>query len=79
LGLNFEANDANEVITIIREAETAGVTQVWRTSGGVRLADIPTPYAAAATQTSRVRLGTSIVPIYPRRPPWIIREYMAPA
>ena len=68
LGLNIEAKDAAEAITTIREAEIVGVTQVWVTSGGARLADILTLYAAAAAQTSRVRLGTSIVPIYPRHP-----------
>jgi F420-dependent oxidoreductase-like protein len=60
------ANAASAVKTIV-EAEAAGVWQIWMVqppSGP----DTLTTLSAAATKTSTVRLGTSIVPTYPRHP-----------
>ena len=51
----------------IREAEHAGVQQVWMTQS-VGMLDTLTLFAAVAAHTTRIRLGTSIVPIYPRHP-----------
>ena len=67
VGLVIEARDVATVITRIREAEHAGVQQVWMTQSAGML-DTLTLFAAAATQTTRIRLGTSIVPVYPRHP-----------
>ncbi len=64
VGLAIQAADASTAISRIREAEQAGIRQVWMTQS----LDTLTLYAAAATQTTRVRLGTSIVPVYPRHP-----------
>jgi F420-dependent oxidoreductase-like protein len=66
-GLAIQAPDATSAISMIRQAEDAGVSQVWATSS-LGMVDTLTLYAAAATQTTRIRLGTSIVPIYPRHP-----------
>lgn len=68
VGLAIEASDTLSGIADVREAESAGVRQVWMTMGAFGGADTLTAYAAAAAQTSRIRLGTSIVPIYPRHP-----------
>jgi F420-dependent oxidoreductase-like protein len=60
------ANAASAVKTIVA-AEAAGVRQIWMVqppSGP----DTLTTLSAAATKTSTVRLGTSIVPTYPRHP-----------
>ncbi|MBO0781822.1 MAG: LLM class flavin-dependent oxidoreductase [Ktedonobacteraceae bacterium] len=66
-GLVIEARDAASAISRIREAEQAGVQQVWMTQS-VGAFDTLTLFAAAAAQTTKIRLGTSIVPIYPRHP-----------
>ena len=67
VGLVIEARDAVTAINRIREAEQAGVQQAWMTQS-VGMVDTLTLFAAAAMQTTRIRLGTSIVPIYPRHP-----------
>src|SRR3989442_10419705 len=67
VGLVIEAPDVATAITRIREAEQVGIQQAWMTQSA-GLLDTLTLFAAAATQTMRIRLGTSIVPIYPRHP-----------
>jgi alkanesulfonate monooxygenase SsuD/methylene tetrahydromethanopterin reductase-like flavin-dependent oxidoreductase (luciferase family) len=60
------ANAASAVKTIVA-AEAARVRQIWMVqppSGP----DTLTTLSAAATKTSTIRLGTSIVPTYPRHP-----------
>src|SRR5688572_9110901 len=59
--------DVSKTLGIIRAADEAGVGTVWQTVGATR-PDAVTTYAAAAVQTERIRLGTSIVPTYPRHP-----------
>src|SRR5205823_5087420 len=65
VGLVVQAADAATAISRIREAEQGGVQQVWMTQS-VGMLDTLTLFAAVATQTMRVRLGTSIIPVYPR-------------
>jgi F420-dependent oxidoreductase-like protein len=67
VGLVIEARDVDTAIYKIRDAEQAGVQQVWMTQS-VGMLDTLTLFAVAATQTTRIRFGTSIVPIYPRHP-----------
>src|SRR5438046_4751566 len=67
VGLVIEARDVATAINKIREAEQAGVQQVWMTQS-VGMLDTLTLFAAAAAHTTHIRLGTSIVPIYPRHP-----------
>src|SRR6185436_4168741 len=52
---------------LIDEAEVAGVRQIWLTQNPVSL-DALTIFAAALGRTRHIRLGTSIVPTYPRHP-----------
>lgn len=59
--------DVAKTLSVISAADEAGVGTVWQTVGATR-PDAVTTYAAAAVQTSRVKLGTSIVPTYPRHP-----------
>jgi len=68
IGFSIEGKNPADSAARIHEAEDAGVRQVWMTAGGAGGADTLTTYAAVALQTSRIRLGTSIVPIYPRHP-----------
>ena len=67
VGLVIEARDVTAAINKIREAEQAGVQQIWMTQS-VGMLDTLTLFAAAAAHTSQIRFGTSIVPIYPRHP-----------
>src|SRR5713101_3960794 len=67
VGLAIQATDVPTTISRIREAEHAGVQQVWMTQSAGML-DTLTLFAAAAAHTTRIRLGTSIVPVYPRHP-----------
>jgi F420-dependent oxidoreductase-like protein len=70
IGLSIHAIagvDATTLVDLIVQAEEAGVKQVWATQGGAST-DLLTAYAAAFQRTSEIRLGTSIVPIYPRHP-----------
>ena len=66
-GLVIEARDVDTAMNKIRQAEQAGVQQVWMTQS-VGMMDTLTLFAVAAMHTSRIRFGTSIVPIYPRHP-----------
>jgi F420-dependent oxidoreductase-like protein len=59
--------DAPTLVDLIVEAEKAGVKQIWATQGGAST-DLLTAYAAAFARTDEIRLGTSIVPVYPRHP-----------
>src|SRR5436853_3935136 len=67
IGLVIEARETSAAITAIAAAESAGVEQVWMTQTPQSL-DTLTLFAAAATRTTRIRMGTSIVPTYPRHP-----------
>src|SRR3954454_20091076 len=67
IGVSVSGPDVQTLLRTIEEAEAAGVTQLWMTQNPTSL-DTLTVFAAALARTQRVRLGTSIVPIYPRHP-----------
>lgn len=67
IGLVISISSAKEAIQTIIDAEQLGVRQIWTTQGPMTL-DALTIYTLAATQTSRIRLGTSILQTYPRHP-----------
>jgi F420-dependent oxidoreductase-like protein len=67
VGLVIYGSDAAAAVRHIVAAEAAGVHQVWMTQG-TPTPDTLTLFAAAAVQTTTVRLGTAIVPTYPRHP-----------
>jgi alkanesulfonate monooxygenase SsuD/methylene tetrahydromethanopterin reductase-like flavin-dependent oxidoreductase (luciferase family) len=54
-------------VELIAEADAAGIDAVWLQAGGVS-ADPLTLFAAAATRSTRVQLGTAIIPTWPRHP-----------
>src|SRR5687767_15134792 len=64
VGLSLSAANAPSFVRLIEEAEAAGVEQIWMT----HWLDALTAYAVALARTNRIRLGTSIVPTYPRHP-----------
>ncbi len=67
VGLVTNGSDAATVVRRIVVAEEAGVRQIWTTQRPTS-ADSLTTFAAAALQTKSIRLGTAIVPTYPRHP-----------
>jgi len=67
IGISIAGPDPAALVGIIEAAEAAGVTQLWMTQTPVS-PDALTVYAAAFQRTTTVRLGTSIVPTYPRHP-----------
>ncbi|HJS65482.1 MAG TPA: LLM class flavin-dependent oxidoreductase [Nitrososphaeraceae archaeon] len=67
VGLIVNGANAAAAIKTIAAAEAAGVQQIWMAQPPWS-PDVLTTLAAAAIKTSRVHLGTSIVPTYPRHP-----------
>jgi F420-dependent oxidoreductase-like protein len=67
IGFSIGGADITQLLHTIEYAEQVGVRQIWMTQGPTSL-DALTVYAAAMRQTQSIRLGTSIVPTYPRHP-----------
>ena len=67
VGLVIDGTNAATTVKTIAAVEAAGVRQIWMAQPPF-WPDTLTTLAAAATKTSTVRLGTSIVPTYPRHP-----------
>lgn len=67
IGIRIAEPTAPKAIDAIVRAEEMGIEAVWMTSGFFA-PDTTAIYAAAALRTSHIKLGTSIVPIYPRHP-----------
>src|SRR5690242_17998964 len=77
LGLSIVATDAADAVNRIIEAERAGLHQVWLSQGGSGGAETLTIAAMAAVRTTQIRLGTAIVPIYPRHPLVMAQQALA--
>jgi F420-dependent oxidoreductase-like protein len=73
VGVSIAAADAPSLVAMIAKAETAGVEQLWMTQSPATY-DSLTIFAAAMGRTNQVRLGTSIVPTYPRHPLALARQ-----
>jgi len=67
VGLAVARLDTATLVKTIVAAEEAGVRQVWSTQTPLQ-ADTLTVFAAAAVQTRTIRLGSAIIPTYPRHP-----------
>jgi alkanesulfonate monooxygenase SsuD/methylene tetrahydromethanopterin reductase-like flavin-dependent oxidoreductase (luciferase family) len=65
--------DVGRNLEIVQELDEAGVETVWQTNN-VLWPDAMAFYAAAATTTKRIRLGTSIMQIYPRHPTTLVSQ-----
>jgi alkanesulfonate monooxygenase SsuD/methylene tetrahydromethanopterin reductase-like flavin-dependent oxidoreductase (luciferase family) len=77
IGFCIEGTDSADAISRIREAEQAGVRQVWATMGGAGLADALTTFAVAVAQTEFIRVGTAIIPAYPLHPLTLAQQALA--
>jgi F420-dependent oxidoreductase-like protein len=67
IGLVIDGTNAAATVKTIAAVEASGVRQIWMAQPPF-WPDTLTTLAAAAIKTSTVRLGTSIVPTYPRHP-----------
>ena len=67
IGVAITGSDSSAILAGIEKAEDMGIHAAWLTTGGARL-DSLTLFASAALRTSRIMLGTAIVPTYPRHP-----------
>ena len=76
VGLVVDGSNAAEAVKTIVSAEAAGVRQVWMAQPPF-WPDVLTTFAAAATKTSTICLGTSIVPTYPRHPLVLAQQALA--
>jgi F420-dependent oxidoreductase-like protein len=73
VGAAVRGNTIAEVQGQIQRAEELGVHAAWMTSGGASL-DSMTCFAASAAATTDIKLGTSIVPTYPRHPLVMVQQ-----
>lgn len=78
IGVQVIAPTVKEILDEIERAEAAGIDTAWMTLPVVQ-PDPVTIFAAAAVRTSRIRLGTSIIPIYPRHPVALAQAALAVA
>jgi F420-dependent oxidoreductase-like protein len=76
VGLIVDGTNPVAAVKTIAAAEAAGVRQIWMIQAPWS-PDILTTFAAAAAKTSTVRLGTSIVPTYPRHPLVLAQQALA--
>lgn len=67
VGISISGTHAQDLVDSIVEAEARGVRQIWMTQNPTSF-DTLTIYAAAMARTQTIRVGTSIVPTYPRHP-----------
>jgi alkanesulfonate monooxygenase SsuD/methylene tetrahydromethanopterin reductase-like flavin-dependent oxidoreductase (luciferase family) len=76
VGLIVDGTNAAAAVETIVAAEAAEVRQIWMVQSPF-WPDVLTTFAAAAAKTSAIRLGTSIVPTYPRHPLVLAQQALA--
>src|SRR5215510_7102805 len=67
IGVAVPSETVQDALAMIERAEQLGIPAAWMTTGMAR-PDNLTTFAAAAVRTQRIKLGTSIVPTFPRHP-----------
>src|SRR5437016_2554667 len=67
IGLTIPWAEPQAMIDLVERAEAAGVKQFW-TNQNPNTTDALTAFAAAFQHSNTIRMGTSVVPIYPRHP-----------
>ncbi len=66
VGVAIHEPNPRAILTTIEQAERLGISRVWLTTGAGP--DAIAVFAAAAAKTGSVRMGTAIVPTFPRHP-----------
>ncbi len=62
------APDSNAALAVIDDLEKRGFPAAWMTSGSASGGDSLSVFAAAASRTRNIMLGTAITQIFPRHP-----------
>jgi F420-dependent oxidoreductase-like protein len=78
IGAALHESGAAAQLAAIELAEALGVATAWLTTGGVG-PDAMGVFAAAAARTSRIGMGTAIVPIFPRHPLVLVQQALVVA
>jgi len=78
IGVALHEFGAVDQLAAIELADRLGVPAAWLTTGGVG-PDAMAILAAAAVRTSRVQLGTAIVPTWPRHPLALVQQTLVVA
>jgi F420-dependent oxidoreductase-like protein len=73
IGIAVQEADAAAALAAIERYDAAGVAAAWLTTGGIG-PDALTTFAAAATRTEKILLGTAITPLYPRHPLVVVQQ-----
>ena len=73
IGVAIGGARIQDIQSSINQAENMGINAVWMATGGARLDSI-TSFAATAGSTQKIKLGTSIVPLYPRHPLVMVQQ-----
>ncbi len=68
IGVAVTAADSNTALAAIEDLEKRGFAAAWMTSGSASGRDSLSVFAAAASRTQRITLGTAITQIFPRHP-----------
>ncbi len=68
IGVAITAADSNIALAAIEDLEKRGFPAAWMTSGSASGGDSLSVFAAAASRTQNIMLGTAITQIFPRHP-----------
>ena len=68
IGVAVSASDSNAALSVIEDLEKRGLRAAWMTSGSAEGADSLGLFAAAATRTQQITLGTAITQTFSRHP-----------
>ena len=77
IGLNVTRPDARSLTQAVQAAESAGVPAVWMTIGGAGGADLGVALGGAAMVTDSIKMGTAIIPTWPRHPVVLAQQALA--
>jgi F420-dependent oxidoreductase-like protein len=75
IGVQLSNRDGRELVQTIQRADELGVGAAWTPQGGV-MPDTMVLLGAAAVTTSQIKLGTSIIPTWPRAAILIAQQAM---
>jgi len=77
IGLNIARPDARSLTQAVQAAETAGVPAVWTTIVGAGGGDLGVALGGAAMVTDSIKMGTSVIPTWPRHPVVLAQQALA--
>ena len=66
IGADRAPHSFDELITMIRDVEDAGLDSAWMAN--IRAHDAIVTLTVAGRETRRIRLGTAVTPTFPRHP-----------